>query len=508
MATLCAETHAVLKLDLGDKGGIRRIALVKLWDPTNSRVSYQRLSEMALEYSSLSDSKLHRVTVTYTDEDGDTITISTDDELTDAFEQFATRVPPIVRAKASFQVEKDSKKIVKELKQAISAVGEMAKGDEAKVGQIQDVLESFLTILNQTDDSSSINVEGMKQRKKYCRKESRPRNRYNLSYLKPDATSKGKEAVKDEDETPKKCSNILPVKADLDKGFIHGRHTCDACLVTPIIGIRYHALNLPDHDLCEKCVLTQTNIDIIFEPTELERDRHLQNKWKHRRWRQNRGVEGCYGRQRCNAVGNLAVCSADTAMKEAIRRSLEDVKPTNEEPVEQDNETCFTENEEDTVESIFTENDEDDEEFLNVSYDESSYIIENMKTPNAENNDNAPDAEEISLVSTESKIVDKIEEKGSLADISFESSSTEDTDAEDNEDTYTEDVSVTTEPKIVNKIDNQDILPSTSNESSFTEDAEGKGDVAVAIGNALDVTANAIDAILSEVEKPVDVYLI
>jgi hypothetical protein len=35
--------------------------------------------------------------------------------------------------------------------------------------------------------------------------------------------------------------------------FIHGRHTCDNCLTTPIVGGRYHAIDLPDFDLCQTC---------------------------------------------------------------------------------------------------------------------------------------------------------------------------------------------------------------------------------------------------------------
>lgn len=515
MATLCAETNAILKLDLGDKGGIRRIALAKLWDPTASCVSYQRLSEMALEHSSLYDSKIYRVTVTYTDEDGDSITISTDDELTDAFEQFAARVPPIVRAKASFEVEKDSKRIVKGLKQAVTEIGETAKSSETKVGQMQVVLDSFLMILNQAVDTLSKNVDGMQQRKKGCgssAKEDRSRNRGNkarcseIKKREPNAARKEKEEHKDEDETTKvekkqaqgERDNILPVKADLDKDFIHGRHTCDGCLVTPIIGIRYHALNSPDHDLCDKCVLTHTGKDIIFEPTELERDRCLQNKWKRRQWRQNRGEKGCNGRKMPSA--NLAVCSSDTALKVAIHQSLQDVKlKTKEElkdkktftkeddiivePLERDNKTRLSENEEKKVgaimdgndevkveaiknedsgikvetEAIVEENDKDEEEALAVE-NENNNCKENMKIPYAEDNENASFAKEVSLF--------------------------------------------TTEPKIVEKTDKHESLPNKSIESSFTEDAEGQGDVAIAIGMALDVTANAIDAIVSEAEKP------
>ena len=51
--------------------------------------------------------------------------------------------------------------------------------------------------------------------------------------------------------------------------FIHGRHTCDGCLCTPIIGIRYHSTNLPDYDLCAKCRDNYKGAEIQFEAAEL-----------------------------------------------------------------------------------------------------------------------------------------------------------------------------------------------------------------------------------------------
>jgi len=54
-----------------------------------------------------------------------------------------------------------------------------------------------------------------------------------------------------------------------DVPFIHGRHTCDGCLTTPIVGKRFHAVNLPDYDLCEKCKNNYTGDEIKFEEAEL-----------------------------------------------------------------------------------------------------------------------------------------------------------------------------------------------------------------------------------------------
>jgi Zinc finger, ZZ type len=50
--------------------------------------------------------------------------------------------------------------------------------------------------------------------------------------------------------------------------FIHGRHTCDGCLTTPIVGERYHCLDLPDFDFCKACY-DKYDGPHKFEPVEL-----------------------------------------------------------------------------------------------------------------------------------------------------------------------------------------------------------------------------------------------
>jgi hypothetical protein len=100
-----------------------------------------------------------------------------------------------------------------------------------------------------------------------------------------------------------------------DPNFIHGRHTCDSCLTSPIIGIRYHAVNLPDYDLCSKCVSKYKGKNISFEPVELDRDRYLQTRWRHHQSK-------C--RYRRIPKPDFTTDNYDAALKEAIRRSLED----------------------------------------------------------------------------------------------------------------------------------------------------------------------------------------
>jgi len=69
---------------------------------------------------------------------------------------------------------------------------------------------------------------------------------------------------------------------DVVEAFIHGRHTCDGCLTTPIIGKRYHSKNLTDYDLCQKCYYNYKGNVIKYESIELRRDVAFQNLWRSR----------------------------------------------------------------------------------------------------------------------------------------------------------------------------------------------------------------------------------
>lgn len=90
-------------------------------------------------------------------------------------------------------------------------------------------------------------------------------------------------------EAPKKEEpTIAEIPEEEKRLFIHGRHTCDGCLTTPIVGTRFHAVNLPDYDLCMGCHSEYKGSEIKFEEQELERDRPMQERWYRRfnKWSQ------------------------------------------------------------------------------------------------------------------------------------------------------------------------------------------------------------------------------
>jgi len=79
-----------------------------------------------------------------------------------------------------------------------------------------------------------------------------------------------------------KRNNCVPAQKSkkLNPDFIHGRHTCDGCLKSPIVGLRYNSLSVKDYDLCSECFAKTEGSDIAFEAVELERDRNRQHVWK------------------------------------------------------------------------------------------------------------------------------------------------------------------------------------------------------------------------------------
>jgi len=68
--------------------------------------------------------------------------------------------------------------------------------------------------------------------------------------------------------------------------FIHGRHTCDCCLITPIVGVRYHNTTDHNYDLCVKCYNNYSGNKIKLEPVQLHRDIPFQARWYKRHQRE------------------------------------------------------------------------------------------------------------------------------------------------------------------------------------------------------------------------------
>lgn len=329
-----------------------------------------------------------------------------------------------------------------------------------------------------------------------------------------------------------------PSPAENNLPFIHGRHTCDSCLMNPIIGKRFRATNLKDYDLCEKCHPNYQGTEIQFEAAELSRDRAFQKRWIRRRER----IETMNGRKsrrrlsrsspepapeeslrseptsepsseatpdpppsapvqetiarvipiQSSAPATNTADDFDGALKEAIRRSLEDVIP-------KEVQEFFEPTEPSIAPSAPTE-----EQILTVCG--TTEIVNDPVTPTS-----VPEAEVVEDVAiTEEEIrdsssLDEVDEQRLL------DSMVEDTMSVDSEEMMAAD-DIDMKPAAVDRetsmstperktANSEEVkTPGSTTDDSFALDAVGNGDVAEAMGAALDMVAGVISEMLTEAD--------
>lgn len=387
---------------------------------------------------------------------------------------------------------------------------------------------------------------------------------------KPTSKSPPPEAPKPE-ETDKAEQSPPSDEAHL---FIHGRHTCDGCLTTPIVGKRFHAVNLPDYDLCENCVKNYTGDQVKFEEAELDRDREFQERWHRRRakWAGRNHASGCrhHGVPRC-ARGSWAHrhpgCfgppaphagpspdQVDSALKEAIRRSLIDFKKakateeakTTSETVQPKMEEIFTstaETEESSDLSVEAATESEKElankpEAVKSESPEPKVEVETTLTPTEEEVlvpeppvKSSDEEKEASVVVDETHAVSSGSDEPEIVIPSAASTaSSEGDDPEivfdpkdkvENTPSHADEVGsrLATPPAVKERSTTQPVTmpervltpakkpaisaPATLPESTtYGVDAENYGDIAVVLGQALDKVAKGIDELNVELDRP------
>jgi hypothetical protein len=374
MTILSKDTKVVLKLNLGEQG-IRRITLKRLWDEEKNIPSFHTLVSLIRDFAQIHPSgnpsgkcistgtlghpndNLWNNNITYTDEDGDVITISSDEELADAFEQFVTKEPPVLRATVTLSN-------VTGTTSAISTIS------------TDNTRTNTTNVTNINNNNNLMKLEQLKAQKRDIMRQmaqepimavmtkQKPTPTTTTTTTTTSTTQTDMVATESDASMALKDSNhtaSVPIPKGCPSVFIHGRHTCDGCFTTPIIGIRYHAVNLPDYDLCQNCVQNYKGSDIKFKPEQLERDVPLQHRWKQRfavqpsrndtirnpcgmkydtKTRLKREDIRNMSHDVASNVLNAAIKGVrrvgheimeDTAFQEAVRRSLLVSKPSHEE---------------------------------------------------------------------------------------------------------------------------------------------------------------------------------
>ena len=229
---------------------------------TAGRPSYNALVQIAIKYT-FPDTPPGQyddfdVTLTYYDVDNDCITIASTEELVDAIQQFSEMNPPVVRITTDVKRKKNRPIPSTPPRASSSRASSPASSPQSNNGanrttvQLQTILESFVSILA----TAVVALQGhINPTPPVAAAAAQPPTTLPVA----PATEQSKSATEEE---PKENSNE-------SRPFIHGRHTCDRCLCTPIVGKRFHAINLPDYDLCEKCKDGYKGTEIQFEAAEL-----------------------------------------------------------------------------------------------------------------------------------------------------------------------------------------------------------------------------------------------
>jgi len=196
----------------------------------------------------------------------------------------------------------------------------------------------------------------------------------------------------------------------------------------------------------------------------------------------------------------------DTQLREAIRRSLQEVTIDDVDVAKPENVENGNEN------GVYEENEKKDAEKKDNAEDECKNIQEQVKH-DVEQEDDKEAVQEEKTVKEE-----KAAEEGKTSEEEM-AAKKEDTVA-DEITTETEETAIETEEKaredekilekdkvveveigVVDELVGKQSLPHPSCENSFATDAEGNGSVAEAIGETLDKCANAIDEMVSELER-------
>jgi hypothetical protein len=237
----------------------------------NGQVSYSALVDIAIKcaYPGIeTDVNEHDCTLTYYDIDNDCVTIASNEELVDAIDQFTLNENPVLRITADVKRKEHVSVPSSSNWEPNQRSGKASPSINMKPNQLQSIVESCVSVLAaavvtlQHQIAEVSNPKNTSSKTVASESTGRSSAKMDAENLPDDAVGNSEETTGDEITR----GEDLHVK---ELPFIHGRHTCDGCLCTPIIGTRYHATNLPDYDLCATCRGNYKGTEIHFEAQQL-----------------------------------------------------------------------------------------------------------------------------------------------------------------------------------------------------------------------------------------------
>ena len=280
----------VLKLKINngeDEAHARRVNVNDIWDTSIGQLSYSKLLSIASRFAfpdeDFDSTLTNKAKCTYIDEDGDRITVSSNEELMDAFRQTLKTPPKPFRITVAFL--KKGEPANNQMKVALKLPRNAYMTEEGfVVARAKNKKDSQNHVKARWVSPASLKIgKGEMQARDMC---------YQLgpcpvAQLPAGKNEKSSEVESKQESKPKQNQESECMAGQtFDNGFfIHARHTCDGCSKTPIIGTRYHATKIPDFDLCASCFKEYNGEDLDFKPEILERDRPMQHRWLKRQLR-------------------------------------------------------------------------------------------------------------------------------------------------------------------------------------------------------------------------------
>lgn len=181
--------------------------------------------------------------VTYTDDEGDLVSIYSTEELAEAIRLSKLSQPPILRLTVS-------KKPTPPTSPPRARDGAEARAQAPDLNALLGALASEMPMLRPIVNRVKYGVaiargdapphDGLPQHFGGPSREPAPQPRGNSTEPKPAAAA----AAPSSSAPPAPAANFA---------CVHPMHTCDACDASPIVGVRYHSRVVPNYDLCERC---------------------------------------------------------------------------------------------------------------------------------------------------------------------------------------------------------------------------------------------------------------
>ena len=257
---------------------VRLIPIHRISEQPGGQFTFEVLVKYTQDYLNLSPDE--PISFVYKDEEGDDITMDNAEEFLDVWNYIRGKVFRVTGKKAiKDEPERNDKS---NLGQDISF--------NATFAEMQRLFEAILTLLNHWISTLQKQTAVLQETVDGSTQTHTPANgspAIEPFFIQSQADEvarrivQGVHAVRkcNSPQSNAKTSTVL----DLDENFIHARHTCDGCGISPIIGLRYHALNKSDFDYCQNCYVNRgaTKNDVEFEPQQLPRDNQFQHRRQH-----------------------------------------------------------------------------------------------------------------------------------------------------------------------------------------------------------------------------------